>query len=85
MTGTRWRKTVVKDNDGKNMPLWERGLYRVSANVAVWENGALVRWDFELTILEGRDNERFVSEHRSLQAAKDAARKHEKENKQSGL
>lgn len=77
MTGLRWRKTYVEDNDGKAMPLWERGLYRISANVAVWENGHLIRWDYELTIMEDR-KERFVSEHRSLDAAKKAALAHEK-------
>lgn len=77
MTGARWVKTYVKDNDGKDMPLWERGDYRISANIAVWENGCLVRWDYELTIVE-RGVERYISGHRSLQAAKDAAREHER-------
>ena len=77
MTGLRWRKTTVEDIDGHAMPLWERGVYRISANVGVWENGRLVRWDFELTIVV-QGQERYVSSHRSLEAAKKAATDHEK-------
>lgn len=77
MTGLRWRKTTEEDNDGHAMPVWRRGDYLISANVGVWENGRLVRWDFELTVME-RGEERFVSAHRSLDAAKKAATDHEK-------
>lgn len=76
MTGQRWVKTKVPDNEGRPMDLWERGDYRISQNVSVRDNdGNLVRWDYELTIMV-KNMERFVSEHRSLQAAKTAAAQH---------
>jgi hypothetical protein len=72
-----WDKRTEPDNDGKPMPvLWSRcGRYSISANVAVWEDGKLVRWDYELCVIEDRQ-ECFLSEHGSLQEAKMAANIH---------
>jgi hypothetical protein len=60
--------------------LWKDAGFSISQNVAVYEDGELIRWDYEICrIIDG--HERFVAEASSLEAAKRKAKEIAEESK----
>lgn len=78
---SNWKRTTVRDNEGKPMSIWRWEDYIISQNVAVYEDGNLVRWDFEVCILDGPEQERYVLQSKSLEGAKRKAQEHWRERK----
>jgi hypothetical protein len=76
-----WKRITVRDNEGKPMSIWRWEDYIVSQNIAVYEDGDLVRWDFEVCIMEGPDIEKYIAESKSLDGAQRKAREHFAERK----
>jgi hypothetical protein len=72
----RWKRTTVRDNEGKPMSIWRWEDYIVSQNIAVYEDGNLIRWDFEVCLVEPHDQERYILQSRSLDGAKRKVREH---------
>jgi hypothetical protein len=83
MTNARWDRKTVPDSWGKPMSLWywKDAGFTISQNIAVYEDGELLRWDYEICkIIDGE--ERYVAEARSLDAAKRRAKELHEESKE---
>jgi hypothetical protein len=69
ITPARWVRKTVLDTAGSPMSLWCWENWTISQNVAVREEGSLIRWDWEICrIVDGQ--EQYVAEAPSLESAK---------------
>lgn len=71
-----WKRTTIRDNSGIPMSVWKWESYIISQNIAVYEDGECVRWDFEVCIVTGPDSEKYIAASKSLPGAQRKARAH---------